>query len=57
MHDYPAVMIFVVGGICAAEWRGVRQELAEHTFGHKPAVVLGGTALLAPADVARQLLS
>jgi hypothetical protein len=50
-------MIFVVGGICAAEWRGVRQELEQHTFGHKPVVVLGGTALLAPSDAVKQLLA
>ncbi|GBF90187.1 hypothetical protein Rsub_03320 [Raphidocelis subcapitata] len=56
-HDYPAVIIFVVGGICAAEARAVRRELEAHTFGPRPAVVLGGTALLAPEDAARQLLA
>jgi len=56
-HEYPAVLIFVVGGLSMAEWRGVRQELEQHTFGHKPVVLLGGTALLAPCDVVKQLLS
>ena len=55
-HEFPLVIIFVVGGISAAEWRGIRQELDQHTFGHKPAVVLGGTSLLAPADAVRLLL-
>jgi hypothetical protein len=49
-------MIFVVGGICAAEARAVRRELEGHAFGPRPAVVLGGTALLAPEDAARHLL-
>lgn len=57
LSDYPAVLIFVVGGVSAAEARAVRGELEQHTFGHKPRVVLGGTALLTPEDAVRQLLA
>lgn len=57
ISDYAAVLLFVVGGVSAAEVREVRQELEEHKFGHKPLVLLGGTSLLAPADAARLLLS
>lgn len=56
VSEYPAVLVFMVGGISPAEVRAVAQELDQHTFGHKPRVILGGTALLAPDDVVRQAL-
>jgi hypothetical protein len=55
-HEFPAVIVFVVGGLSVPEWRAVRQELEHPTYGHKPAVLVGGTALLAPGDAVRQLL-
>jgi hypothetical protein len=50
------VLLFVVGGISSAEVREVKQEVAEHQYGHRPQVVLGGTSLLAGRDVVRLLL-
>ena len=57
VSEYDTVLIFVVGGISATEIREVRQELAEHQFGHQPKVIVGGTSLLAPVDAARLLLA
>lgn len=56
ISDYRAVLLFVVGGISAAEIREIRQELDEHKFGHKPLVMLAGTSLLSAADSTRLLL-
>lgn len=55
--NYRRVLLFVVGGLSPAEVREVRQELEEHRFGHRPAVLLGGTTLLDAADATRLLLS
>lgn len=57
ISDYQTVLLFVVGGISAAEVREVRAELEEHVYGHKPLVLLGGTSLLSAGDAARLLLS
>jgi len=57
VSDYSSVLLFVVGGISPAEVRAVRQELEQHMFGHQPAVLLGGTALLSPVDAVRQLFA
>ncbi|EFJ44105.1 hypothetical protein VOLCADRAFT_95747 [Volvox carteri f. nagariensis] len=53
--DYGTVLVFVVGGISAAEVREVRAELDEHVGPGKPRVLLGGTSLLLPQDVVLQL--
>jgi len=60
MHpsDYDAVVVFVVGGISSAEVRELRQELEQHRYGRvRPALVVGGTALVGPADVVRHVFS
>eukprot|EP00873_Tetraselmis_striata_P002615 jgi/Tetstr1/422879/TSEL_013670.t1 len=53
--DHPLVLVFVVGGICPEEIRQVREVMAQRRpFGNAPPqVILGGTALLSPADVYR----
>ena len=55
--DYDAVVVFVVGGVCPAELRALRRELARHSFGRRPALVVGGTALVGPGDVVRHVFS
>jgi hypothetical protein len=57
ISDYGAVLLFVVGGLSPAEVRGVRAELEQHVYGHKPLVLLGGSSLLSPSDAARLFLS
>jgi hypothetical protein len=57
ISDYQTVLLFVVGGISAAEIREVRQELEEHVYGHKPLLLFGGTSLLNATDATRLLLS
>jgi hypothetical protein len=57
ISDYQTVLLFVVGGISAAEIREVRQELEEHVYGHKPLLLFGGTSLLNAVDATRLLLS
>jgi hypothetical protein len=57
LGEYPGVLLFVVGGLSSAEVREVKQEVAEHQYGHRPQVVLGGTSLLAGRDAVRLLLS
>jgi hypothetical protein len=56
LHDYDAVLLFVVGGLSLAELRDVRAELEQPTIWERQRVLLGGTALLSPADVAAQLV-
>ncbi|GLI59819.1 hypothetical protein VaNZ11_001786 [Volvox africanus] len=53
--DCGTVLVFVMGGISAAEVREVRAELDEHVGTGKPRVLLGGTSLLLPQDVILQL--
>ena len=50
------LLVFVVGGISPSEVREVRAEL-EAAVGERPTVLLGGTSLLSPADVCRQMLA
>lgn len=56
VSDYPGVILFVLGGLGAAEAREVRQRVAE-TMGPRPRLYIGGTALITPTDVCRQLLA
>ncbi len=56
LHEYDAVMLFVVGGISLWEVREVRAELEQPCIFERPRVLLGGSALLSPADVAAHLL-
>lgn len=57
ISEYSTILIFVVGGISAAEVRDIRQELEEHKFGHKPVVLMGGTSWLTARDAARLMFS
>jgi hypothetical protein len=56
LHDYDAVLLFVVGGLSLGEIREVRAELEQPTIWERRRVLLGGTSLLSPADVGAQLL-
>ncbi|KAG2423910.1 hypothetical protein HXX76_014963 [Chlamydomonas incerta] len=49
------VVVFVVGGVSPAEMREVRALVDEHVGPDKPRVVVGGTSLVLPQDVALQL--
>jgi hypothetical protein len=57
ISEYPAVLLFVVGGISTADVRAVRQELEQHVYGHKPLVLLAGSSLLSPLDASRLFCS
>ena len=59
------VLVFVVGGIGLDEARQVHAEVAERSAaavggggpaGSGPQVLLGGTALVSPLDICRQLI-
>lgn len=54
LHECGILLVFVVGGLSACELREVRMELDDFV-GTRPHVLLAGTALLTPAEVARQL--
>jgi hypothetical protein len=56
LHEYDAVLLFVVGGISLWEVREVRAELEQPCIFERPRVLLGGSSLLSPADVAAHLL-
>jgi len=56
--DKAIVLLFVVGGVAAHELQEVAAALKEAGLadGEGPQVIVGGTALLTPADVTAALL-
>ena len=55
--DYSTAVIFVVGGISLADLREARQAIdgSSGSNGSKTRVIMGGTTLLVPADLASSL--